>query len=141
MSNFTILFSHSFRILDNENQQILDYFIKKLPTCESTEDISNYLEALYSEKKIRIAQEQRTVEKLQEIAEKKESEMNQVESMIKRLHYEINLFKQLGEIKNMRHAGIYKENADKIRGTEDGEDSSSVYDWIVDIDMITKVRV
>lgn len=129
------------RILDGENQQILDYFIKKLPSCESTEDISNYLEALYSEKKIRIAQEQKTVEKLQEIADKKENEMNQVESMIKRLHYEINLFKQLGEIKNMRHAGIYKENVGSDKGSDDGEDSSSVYDWIVDIDMITRVSI
>lgn len=62
--------------------------------------------------------------------------------MIKRLHYEINLFKQLGEIKNMRHAGIYKENTPKKSGKkkkDTSEDISSVYDWIVDIDMITKV--
>lgn len=119
----------------------MDYFIKKLPSCETKEDISDYLEALYCEKKLRIAQEHQNIEKIEDIALKRENEMHQVENMIKRLHYEINLFKQLGEIKNMRHAGIYKENTpQKKKKNSDSEDNSSVYDWIVDIDMITKVR-
>jgi len=48
--------------------------------------------------------------------------------------YEIKLFKQLNEVKNLRHAGLYLDK-DVLKKTEDSE----IYDWIVDIDLITNV--
>ncbi len=50
------------------------------------------------------------------------------------MNYEIKLFKQLSEIKNLRHAGLYLDK-EILKKTEDSE----IYDWIVDIDLITSV--
>lgn len=50
------------------------------------------------------------------------------------MSYEIKLFKQLGDIKNLRHAGLYLDK-EILKKTDDSE----IYDWIVDIDLITNV--
>lgn len=98
--------------------------------------------------------------------------------MVKKLSFEMRLYKKLAEIKNLRHAGLWRENRaelaemphidevstdqeisllqelegerkkegdDMQNGSREDrkvsdEDESSVYDWIVDIDMISNVR-
>ena len=138
--------------LAKEDTEVLEYFVSKLPECEKKEEILHYLEALYFERKMRIGNEMETLDNLDQIVEKKITQMNNSENVIKRLHYEIKLFKQLGEIKNLRHAGMYRERDILSRakqkqgihlgtgGVGDVDDSSGVYDWIVDIDLITGVR-
>ena len=54
--------------------------------------------------------------------------------MIRRLHYEAKLFRQLGEIKNLRHSGRFKDKETMALNKD-----SDIYDWIVDIDLITKM--
>lgn len=51
------------------------------------------------------------------------------------MNYEVKLFKQLNEVKNLRHAGLYLDK-EILKKTEDSE----IYDWIVDIDLITSVQ-
>ena len=48
--------------------------------------------------------------------------------------YEIKLAKQLNEIRNLRHAGLYVDKEGQKKA-----DDSEIYDWIVDIDLITNV--
>lgn len=50
------------------------------------------------------------------------------------MNYEIKLYKQLSEIKSLRHAGLYLDK-EILKKTDDSE----IYDWIVDIDLITNV--
>ena len=129
----------------------------------------------------------------------KQEKITQCEGLIKKLSYEIKLMKKLGEIKNLRHSGLWKEgrgtfgidmpdidevsmnqensfiqavdtkldkNVKRDMGSainfdfdNDGDfnpetngiygdnqqqfintEDSAVYDWIVDIDMISKVE-
>lgn len=52
------------------------------------------------------------------------------------MNYEVKLFKQINEVKSLRHAGLYLDK-DILKKTEDSE----IYDWIVDIDLITNVNI
>lgn len=182
-----------------EEDQILQYLVNKVPKCETISDLIDYLEAFFYERKIRLTDKNKILENFSKIVSGKQDKINQCETLIKRLSYEIKLFKQLGEIKNLRHAGLWKEHRgslgmdmpeiDEVSMTqemsfipgdldngamarmgsknssplkigfnnngdsfnmdngvvgdsskdEDDEDSG-VYDWIVDIDMISKVN-
>lgn len=50
------------------------------------------------------------------------------------MNYEVKLYKQLSEVKSLRHAGLYLDKEILKRSGD-----SEIYDWIVDIDLITSV--
>ncbi len=61
------------------------------------------------------------------------------ENLVNKLTKEVKLFKQLKEIKNKRHAGtVYKRKINQ--SSSSGKKLTEVYDWIVDIDLITKIN-
>lgn len=108
--------------------------MEKLPVCEDLETVNRYLEAMYYEQKMRINMKNELVEKMRASVDKKGGEMRSVANLIRRMNYEIGLFKKLNDIKNLRHAGLYKDEKianDKV--------DSEIYDWIVDIDLISNV--
>lgn len=96
-------------VLDEEDQ-ILQYLVNKVPKCETIKDLVEYLEAFFYERKIRLTDKNKILENFSKIVSSKQEKINQCESLINRLSYEIKLFKSLGEIKNLRHAGLWKEN-------------------------------
>lgn len=124
----------------SEDERILDYFVARVPKCHSLEEVGQLLEALYFEQKIRIGDKAKFADQLRASLDKQAASFRQAESVIKRsnlcssVNYEIKLFKQLNEIKTLRHAGLYLDKA-ILKKTDDSE----IYDWIVDIDLITSV--
>lgn len=122
------------RVLVGEDEQILEYFMTKVPQCQQIEDVVRFLEALYYEQKIRITDKGKNIDKLKTCLEKQVSSFKNAEGVIKRMSYEIKLYKQLSEVKNLRHAGLYLDK-DILKKSEDSE----IYDWIVDIDLITNI--
>ena len=117
--------------------------MSKVPMCQSVEEVARFLEALYYEQKIRLTEKNKNVDKLRGCLDKQATSFHRAESIIKRsnlpflslVSYEIKLFKQLGDIKNLRQSGLYLDK-DVLKKSEDSE----IYDWIVDIDLITNVQ-
>lgn len=59
-----------------------------------------------------------------------------LEGIINKMNQEVKLFKQLNSLKNQRHGGgIIKKGTNSIADLK----GNDVYDWIIDIDLITKI--
>ena len=59
-----------------------------------------------------------------------------LENLVSKMNKEVKLFKHLNEMKTKRHGGGMKKN---ISSTSD-KDVKDVYDWIIDIDLITNIN-
>ena len=110
--------------------------MEKLPKCEGIEEVDRYLEAMYYEQKMRLRLKNELMDQVKASVSKKEEEKKNVTNLIKRMKYEINLFKKLNEVKNLRHAGLYKDEKISVDNI-----NSEIYDWIVDIDLISNVII
>ena len=79
------------------------------------------------------------------MTEKRIINLKSAETLLKKLHYEIKLIKQLNEIKTLRHAGLFNEKVIQEESNEEGslsengENGESLYDWIVDIDFLSNI--
>ena len=117
-----------------EDEQVLDYFTSVCGDCTSTESLMQYFEALYYEQKIRVREKKSAIKKFETCYDQKNSYLKNIEEQIKKLNHEVKLFKHLNEIKNQRHSGLYNKKEALAK-----QDDSEIYDWIVDIDLLTKV--
>ena len=77
-------------ILDNmkcivkEDEQILEYFMTKVPKCQSVDEVTRFLEALYYEQKIRINDKLKIVDRLRSSLDKQMNSFKNADSIIKR---------------------------------------------------------
>ena len=118
----------------SEDEQVLEYFFKKCSEILPQDAHNFYFEAQYYEQKLRIREKKSILTTLEKAYNQKQSYLKGIENHIKKQHHDVKLFKHLNEIKNQRHSGKYiNKEAQCI------DSNSEIYDWIVDIDLITKV--
>lgn len=117
-----------------EDEQILDYFYLSCGKVKTIKDLKAFLEALFFEQKIRIKEKRKIIKTVNSHLLDKNSEIKQLEIKIKKLESDLKLFKQLFEAKSQRHSGKFKDKTREI-----STDNAETYDWVVDIDFITKV--
>ena len=72
------------RAILSEDERILDYFVARVPKCQSLDEVVQLLEALYFEQKIRIGDKSKFADQLKSSLEKQSSSFRQAESVIKR---------------------------------------------------------
>lgn len=72
------------RDIIKEDDQILEYFMVKVPQCKSIQEVVQLLEALYFEQKVRIDDKKKNIGKLQTCLDKQASNFKNAESVIKR---------------------------------------------------------
>ena len=59
-----------------------------------------------------------------------------LENLLNKMNKEVKLFKSLNDMKTKRHGGNVKRNF----STTSDKTLTDVYDWIVDIDLITNIN-
>lgn len=123
----------------NEEDVITDFFEKKLFSADSTEKFTQQFQAMYYEKKLRSQEKNKLVDKLNASYDKKINSHKTLDLVIKKLSYDLNLFKHLNEIKNERNKGMSISNNLNNMSFKPVDNSSEMYDWIVDVDLITHV--
>ena len=118
-----------------EDEQLLDFFVSKIPHCDDLEGIKNYIEGMYYEQKMRCKEKNKLNTKLKASIDKRLDNIKNARVLITKLHKEVQLFKRFYDRKSQRHSGKYKDpEIEKLKA------NSSIYDWIVDIDLITTVN-
>lgn len=120
--------------LIKEDEQVLDFFSTSIQKCATNKEMIQYFEAMHYEDKIRIKHEREIMGKITEIYKHKMKFFNDIRTYTNRLYYEVKLLKNLHEIKRERHGGTYKDKKFELINPD-----SDIYDWIVDIDLITKI--
>jgi hypothetical protein len=121
----------------NEDEILSEWFHKRCNKSEQPEKLVSYFQALYYESKLRSQEKTKIIDKMNACYEQKLNHLKQMDHIIKKLSYELNLFKHLNEIKNERHKGGQKLMVYNDVNFDEAE--SEIYDWIVDIDLITNV--
>ncbi|EAR86836.1 50S ribosome-binding GTPase (macronuclear) [Tetrahymena thermophila SB210] len=122
----------------NEEEFILDNLLKMTREMRDVRKIQDLIEAVCSDIYKRKTDK---ILKLDRILCQDDQQLKQIqylEKKIRKAEVEVKAFKKLGEIKTQRQAGRYKPNPQQIT-TFSIDDQSSVYDWIVDIDLVTQV--
>lgn len=121
----------------NEDEILSNWFSNRCKKSEPPEKLVAYFQALYYESKLRSQEKGKIIDKMNACYEQKLNHLKQMDHIIKKLSYELNLFKHLNEIKNERHKGGQKLMVHNDDNFDEAE--SEIYDWIVDIDLITNV--
>ena len=139
-----------FTCLLKEDREILEYFSnniynllkkieKKYSGCEDIKQLTFLFEALLHEQKIRTFEKTKCFKTIQSNFENKVNMSKISENLLNKLNQEVKLFKQLNELKKKRHAGTFKKVSNNMSSSTNKK-FLDVYDWIVDIDLITKIN-
>ena len=124
----------------------------KIPKTENLEEAITYIQGLYYEQKIRASESKQIISTIEKSEAQRKQNIKNLEKVIQKLEGEINFFKKLAEKRNSRHKGFSKndsrngnENGNKFEDSEnfenlDADSDSGIYDWIVDIDLISNVK-
>ena len=67
--------------------------MNKVPLCKSKEEMIKFFEALYYEQKIRVTEKKKLLDQLDAVVDQTMNQFKTAENMIKRLHYEVKLFR------------------------------------------------
>ena len=118
----------------NEDDQLLEFFSKSVSDCKTTNELVSYFDALAYEDKIRVKHKREKLAKIKEVYTKKMNYFKDIKNYTSRLYYEVKLLKNLHDIKKERHGGTYMDKNAELMNSD-----SDIYDWIVDIDLITKI--
>lgn len=139
-----------FKCLLKEDKEIVEYFSskiynllknieKKYNGCEDIKQLTFLFEALLHEQKIRTIEKSKCFKTIQSNFENKVNMSKISENLLNKLNQEVKLFKQLNELKKKRHAGTFKKVSNNMSSSTNKK-FLDVYDWIVDIDLITKIN-
>jgi uncharacterized coiled-coil protein SlyX len=136
-------FIKSLKELVFEDKEILEYFsskifclIKKIKNNKLINSISQLFEAWMYEHRLRIKEKVKKISELETVFNIIRKNAKNSDELSKRLENEIHLYKQLNEIKIKRQFGSLK----KAKMESKNKKNIDVYDWIVDIDMLTKIN-
>lgn len=126
-----------------EDKEILEYFSSKLVGVMSSArktgklgTLSQLFEAWVYEHRLRIKEKVKKLAELEGAFEVVKGSVRSSDELTQRLQNEIHLYKQLNEIKVKRQFG----NMQKTRPEPKNAKTRDVYDWIVDIDMLTNIN-
>jgi hypothetical protein len=124
-----------------EDKEVLEYFSSKIfsqiqgmKNRTQLNAISQLFEAWVYEHRLRIKEKVKKLTELEDSFKITKENINNSDELSKRLQNEIHLYKQLNEIKIKRQFGSLKKPKSEKKKSID------VYDWIVDIDMLTTVN-
>lgn len=122
-----------------EDKEVLEYFSSKIFATlqKKSPDINQVFqlfEAWVYEHRLRVKEKVKKLTSLETSSQRIKANMTNSENLSKRLQKEIHLYKQLNEIKIKRQFGSLKQSKFELKKDTD------VYDWVVDIDMLTSVN-
>lgn len=124
----------------NEEEILTDFFEKRCLPYVPKETLIQLFQAMYYEKKLRSQEKNKLIEKQTAVYEQKMNNLKTLDLVIKKLSYDLNLFKHLNEIKNERHKGkAISCNMNNQSSALPELSTSEMYDWVVDVDLITYV--
>ena len=125
-----------------EDQEILEYFSrtiaramgkKQSSALERLQALQSLLDAWVHEQRLRVREKARKVNRLEIWLKDRGQKERMSEELARKLEKEIHLYQQLNEIKMKRQFGGLRQERNKAR-------SDDVYDWVVDIDMLTNIN-
>ena len=125
-----------------EDQEILEYFSKTIARAiskkessalERLQTLQSLLDAWVHEQRLRVREKARKVNRLEIWLKDRGQKEKMSEELARKLEKEIHLYQQLNEIKMKRQFGGLRQERNKAR-------SDDVYDWVVDIDMLTNIN-